>query len=393
MSAPLLLTLTRLAVALPGPLIRPLARDGALAEDALPTATELTHWSVRLTHAAIAIGVAVGIALAVHGLVFWLLRRFVRRIKRNEPSDERAGELAGGLVALRQFRQSVRWAMIATGLSFAAAGNPLVRTVWNCVAVVAVPALVGWVLLALVRTLAEVLEYRTGIGEDWVTARSRRTRIALLSRTAMAIIIVVTAAMIMLSFPPVRHIGATLIASAGLLTLAVGAAAQPALKSLIAGVQIALTQPMRIGDHVQIDGENGRVEDIRFSYVIIRNADERRVIVPTVKFLESTFQNWTRVAGITGSVRLPIAAGVAIGPIREAFMRLLAEHEEWDRRSGTLTVSAANPGWTEIELSFSATGPNELVPLRSKLREEMLEWLRTDYRDAVYRPFFAPPAS
>jgi hypothetical protein len=100
----------------------------------------------------------------------------------------------------------------------------------------------------------------------------------------------------------------------------VGAAAQPALKSLIAGVQIAMTEPIRIGDFVVVDGERGRVEDIRLSYVVISTGDERRLIVPTVKFLDNAFQNWTRVEGITGAVVVPIRPGFDVEPLRKAFL-------------------------------------------------------------------------
>jgi small-conductance mechanosensitive channel len=130
-----------------------------------------------------------------------------------------------------------------------------------------------------------------------LTARTRTTQITILARSAGGVIIFVTIAMILLGFPAVRHVGATLIASAGLFGLAIGAAAQPALKSLVAGIQIAMTQPIRIGDFVVVDSESGRVEDIRLSYVVVRTGDERRLIIPTTKFLDTTFQNWTRVGG------------------------------------------------------------------------------------------------
>jgi hypothetical protein len=135
------------------------------------------------------------------------------------------------------------------------------------------------------------------------------------------VIIFVTVALILLGLPAVRHIGATLIASAGLMGLAVGAAAQPALKSLIAGFQIALTEPIRIGDFVVVEGEQGRVEDIRLSYVVIRTGDERRLIVPTVKFLDATFQTGPAWAASPGrsSAHPP---GFAIDPSDRPFAPL-----------------------------------------------------------------------
>ena len=352
----------------------PLTPDGMIDADDFPSWAELTHWSLRLSHAAMVAGIAIGVALVLHWLLFALLRRIVRRGKDSAASE---------VVAVRQFKQAVRWGMVAIAVAFAGAVSPLLRHLWAALAFVMVPALLGWVGLALVRTVAEVLDHRTDAKEDWIAARSRRTRIALLSRTVTALVVVVTVAMVLLGIPEVRRVGVTLIASAGLMTLAVGAAAQPALKSLIAGLQIALTQPLRIGDMVQVDGDSGRVEDIGFTYVVIRNGEERRLVVPTTKFLETTFQNWTRVAGITGHVLLPLRAGVALTPVREAFLKLLGGDDRWDQRTGTLAVSEVHPGWVELSLTMSATGPDDLAGLRTAMREGMLEWLRTDYAEGL----------
>jgi hypothetical protein len=175
------------------------------------------------------------------------------------------------------------------------------------------------------------------------------------------------------------------MASAGLIGLAFGAAAQPALKSLIAGLQLALTEPVRIGDFVVVEGESGRVEDIRLSYVVIRTADERRLIVPTTKFLDSSFQNWTRVGGITGSVVLPVMPGFPFAPIRAAYEALLAAQPTWDQRTGVLLVSEARVGFVELKLVMSAADPTALAELRQTIREAMLEWLRQDMPEALCR--------
>ena len=245
------------------------------------------------------------------------------------------------------------------------------------------PALVGWVLLSLMGTVTEILQGRAAELDDDIAARTSHTRITLLSRATGFVIVVLTAGMIMLDLPGVRHIGATLLASAGLIGLAFGAAAQPALKSLIAGLQLALTEPVRIGDMVVVEGESGRVEDIHLSYVVIRTVDERRLIVPTTKFLDSSFQNWTRVGGITGSVLLPVRPGVAIAPIRAAFEQLLAGQAHWDKRTGQLVVWEARVGSVELKLVMSAADPGALAELRTTMREAMLEWLRQELPDAL----------
>ena len=343
-----------------------------LAKTPLPTWNEIDHWSDRMTHTAIVLGVAVGLALVIHYAIFWLLRRFANNSESQTDS-----------AVVRRLNQPLRWALVAVSLSVAQDSDPLLSRVWDNFSRFIIPALLGWVVFALVKTFAEVMVLRTEHYGDEIAARSRRTRVALLSRTLGFLIVVITVALMLLEVPGVRQVGATLIASAGIIGLAVGAAAQPALKSLIAGMQIALTEPVRIGDFVVIDGESGRVEDIRLSYVVIRTVDERRFIVPTVKFLDNSFQNWTRVGGITGVVVLPIRPGFAIAPIREAYARLLAEQETWDKRTGQLIVSEARVGSIELKLLMSAAEPGALGKLRSAVREAMLEWLRTDMPGAL----------
>jgi small-conductance mechanosensitive channel len=338
----------------------------------LPSWSELGHWSDRMTHTAIVLGVAVSAALVVHYLLFWLLRRFAQSSHSETDS-----------AVVRRLNQPLRWALVAVAVSVAQDADALLGRVWDNFSRFIIPALLGWVVYALVKTFAEIMALRTEYVDDELVARSRRTRIALLSRTLGFIIVIITVALMMLEIPGVRQVGATLIASAGIIGLAIGAAAQPALKSLIAGMQIALTEPVRIGDFVVIDGESGRVEDIRLSYVVIRTVDERRFIVPTIKFLDTSFQNWTRVGGITGIVVLPIRPGFDIGPIRETYQRLLGAQDSWDGRTCALVVSEARVGSVELKLLMSAAEPGALSQLRSAMREAMLEWLRTDLPAAL----------
>lgn len=339
----------------------------------LPSTDAVVDWSQQLTSAAIQGGIAVGVAVVLHIVIFALLGR-ATRLSATEGDDI----IVGGL------RMPVLWLMIAVALSVASEKNALIGRIWAEVGRFIEPALLGWLMFALVKAFAAAMEQRTEAYSDELAARSRRTRIAILSRTASFVIVFVTVALVLFGIPAVRNIGTTLLASAGVATLAVGAAAQPALKSLIAGIQIALTEPIRIGDYVVVDGENGRVEDIRLSYVVIRTGDERRIIVPTSKFLDSSFQNWTRAGGgITGSVVLPIKPGSAIGPIREAYEGLLAASDDWDKRTGSLQVSEAQVGSIELKLVMSAAGPTALGRLRPAMREAMLEWLRENMPDAL----------
>ena len=190
----------------------------------------------------------------------------------------------------------------------------------------------------------------------------------------------------LLGVPGVRDVGTTLLASAGLAALAVGAAAQPALKSLIAGLQMAITEPLRLGDMVVIDGHTGRVEKIKMSFIVIRTWDERAVIVPTASVLESSFENWSRRnESLTGAVYLHLDPMTEIEPIRAEFERLVQGHELWDQRTVALLMTEAHPESIELRMSVSAATIGDLWNLRCAIREHMLGWLRTEMPDALIR--------
>lgn len=333
----------------------------------------LLGWSEALTRAAVVGGIAVAVALAVH---FVLIRVLLRAARHSASvSDE---------IVYRRLREPLRWSLVAVAITVAEEGDPVVAEVWRQAARFVVPALLGWLAYSGVRAFAAILTTRAELSQDEVATRSRQTRIAILSRTASFLIVFVTVALMLSGIPAVRNVGVTLMASAGLAGLAVGAAAQPALKSLIAGIQMALTEPIRLGDLVVIEGETGRVEDIRMTFVVIRTADERRLIVPTAKFLETSFQNWTRVSGgLTGVVLLPVRPCHAIAPIRAAYQGLLAAHPAWDRRTGQMQVGEARVGSVELRLVMSARDPAALAELRFAMREAMLEWLREHMPEAL----------
>ncbi len=320
-------------------------------------------------------GIAIAIALGAHLILIALARRIAR-----------FSAIISDDLIIERVAQPLRWVMVAVALAIAAPGHPLLAAIWDHAGNLVVPALLGWLAFALVQGFADGLDARALTHAQDEVSRSQRTRVRILARTAHFIIVFVSVALVLFAIPAVRTIGTTLLASAGLLGLAVGAAAQPALKSLIAGLQIALTEPLRIDDYVVVDGEAGRVEDIRLSYVVIRTGDERRVIVPTARLLDATFQNWTRTGGgITGSVLLPILPGNPIPPIRAAYERILAEQSDWDRRTCALQVSEAKIDAVELKLVMTAAGPGELNRLRLAVREAMLEWLRTQMPQALDR--------
>ena len=319
---------------------------------------------------------AVVAALVIHRVLFGILTRLSRQ------SESEADDLV-----LQSLGRPVKWAMVAAALALAAQASPLLAALWERLAGFVVPVLVGWIALAIVRAWVKAVEVRLDLAaEDNLRARRRQTRLRILGRIATFIIIFVTLSLVLLSIPGVREVGVTLMASAGLAALAVGAAAQPALKSLIAGIQMALTEPIRIGDVVVIGGEWGVIEDIRTTYVIVKVWDERRLVVPTTKFLDEIFQNWTKTtARLMGTVFLYVDPATRLDPIREKALEVIAANPRWDGRVKHMQVTDLSRDAVEIRLLMTAKDSPTLFDLRCDVREAMIVWLAETMPEAIVR--------
>ena len=327
-------------------------------------------------HAALAAGIAVALALGLHAGVFFLLRRVARL------TDASADD-----IVVRYLHRPTRLAFVVLGLMAAARYVPELREIWSDIATFVLPAVVGWMALAIVRALVEAAKLKADISvADNLKARRKRTKLTMFSRIATFIIVFVTVGLMLLAIPGVRDIGVTLVASAGLAGLAVGAAAQPALKSLIAGIQMALTEPIRIGDMVKVEGTVGRVEEIRMTFVMVRVWDERVLVVPTGKFFEESFENWSRAADqLTGIVMLNLDPIANVPPIRQAFLAFVHDHPLWDKRDAAALVVEAFPESIALRLSMTAATIGDMWDLRCAVREFMLEWLRENQPEALIR--------
>ena len=334
----------------------------------------LIDWPA-LAEAALLAGVALLAALVIHWAVFTLAVR-VARLSETQTDD----------LVLARVRRPAQWGMAAIALTLVAQQDKALADWWEPLAQFLRPALLGWIAYALVKALTTAMELRLDASVDPVAVRSRRTRLAILSRTSAFAIVFVTVGLMLMAIPAVHTIGTTLLASAGLAALAVGAAAQPALKSLIAGLQMAITEPVRIGDLVVVDGHTGRVEEIRMSYVIVRCWDDRAVMVPTIRFLDQTFENWSRRnEALTGAVFLFLDPGTPVEPVRAEFLRYLATCPQWDGRKGALLVTEAFPESLQLRLAMSSSTIGELFDMRCAVREHMLAWLHREMPGALIR--------
>lgn len=327
-----------------------------------------------LALSALTVFVAVLVAYLLYITVFKVVERLAQ-----------LSEMAVDEILVRRIRQPIKWSFLAIGVTLAAQTDPALREWWEPLARFLRPALLGWIAYNVVRGLTAAMELRMA-DADPVATRSRRTRIAVLSRIATFAIVIITVGLMLFSIPSVRAIGTTMLASAGLAALAIGAAAQPALKSLIAGIQIALTEPMRIGDLVKVDGETGRIEKIHMSYVAVRTWDDRMLIVPTSRFLDNTFENWSRLdETLTGVVFLHLDPITDIAPIRAEFERYIETHDLFDGRNQNLAVTEAYPESVELRMVVSAANPGDLWTLRCDTREHMLAWVRENMEGSLIR--------
>lgn len=249
-------------------------------------------------------------------------------------------------------------------------------------------AAVAMLLIRLSVFARDLLYERFSIMEkDNLSNRKVRTQIDFLQKTISTFIVFLAIAIALMSFERVREMGASLIASAGIASVIIGFAAQKSIANLLAGLQIAFTQPMRLDDVVIVEGEWGRVEEITLTYVVISIWDQRRLIVPISYFLEHPFQNWTRNASeILGTVFLYLDYRFPVTFIREQLAIILESDEArslWDRRVGKVQVTDINDKTIQVRILVSAVNSGNAFDLRCLLRERLLEAISSTYPDAL----------
>ena len=248
-------------------------------------------------------------------------------------------------------------------------------------------ALVGWILIRVVDLAATryLLRYRVEIAENFL-ARKHVTQVRVFKRVTDTLIIIVAVSTALMTFNSVRQYGVSLFASAGAAGIVVGLAARPLLSNLIAGVQIAVTQPIRIEDAVIIENEWGWVEDIASTYVVIRLWDWRRMVVPLSYFIERPFQNWTReAASLIGSVMLHVDYAADVPKIRERLERTVRESKLWDGTVVNLQVVDANARTIELRALVSARNAPQAWDLRCEIREKLIAFLQAEMPQALPR--------
>lgn len=221
--------------------------------------------------------------------------------------------------------------------------------------------------------------------EDNLKERKIRTQLQFVKKFIVGLIVVITAAIILLSFESMRKIGAGLLTGVGIGGIIIGFAAQKSLGNLLAGFQIAFTQPIRIDDVLIVEGEWGRVEEITLTYVVISIWDQRRLILPITYFIEKPFQNWTRVsAELLGTVFIYMDYTIPIEALRQELTRLLTENPLWDKRVNVVQVTDTNrDGSIEIRFLMSAYNSSRAFDLRCEVREAMITFIQINYPQSL----------
>lgn len=203
---------------------------------------------------------------------------------------------------------------------------------------------------------------------------------------------IVAAALAAMTFPPIRTLGTTLLASAGVAGIIAGLAARPLFENLVAGVQIALTQPIRIDDVVSVQNEFGRVEFIGATFVVVNLWDRRRMVLPLTYFIENPFQNWTRTgASLTGVVLLYADFSVPVDALRAALPAILKSSRMWDGDICSVQVSDATETAMQLRVLVSARNAYDLWDLRCEVREKTIAWLQAHYPASSGGVRFAAP--
>lgn len=244
---------------------------------------------------------------------------------------------------------------------------------------------ITWLALRGVKGAAEgVIARFPATVADNLAARSIHTQTHVLMRCAMFVVLLVGVAAMLMTFPSVRAVGASLLASAGVAGIVVGIAARPVLSNLIAGVQLALTQPIRIDDVLIVEGEWGWVEEITGTYVVLKLWDWRRLVVPLQWFTENPFQNWTRTsAAIMGSVFWWVDYRMPLAPLREELTRLCRAAPEWDGQVALLQVTETSERAMQLRALVTARDSPQCWDLRCRVREGLIDFMQREHPDCL----------
>lgn len=315
-------------------------------------------------------------ALIAGLVIYWVLFHFILR-KSVSPTHHQT---------LRRFRKPAFWILVVLAamaavptFGISSQADAITEHVLHIIFIV----FLAWLLICGVYAIQDLLLRRYDISlADNLRARQVRTQMAVMRRLAIGFVGLLALGLILYTFNHTRlwQAGAGLLASAGLASLALAAAAKTTVSNLLAGIQIALTEPIRIDDVVIVDGQWGRIEEITAAYVVVCIWNLQRLIVPLSYFIENPFQNWTRTsANLIGTCYIYADYSCPIGPLREEYLRVLKSTELWDGKAQVLQVTDLLEQTMQIRALMSAADSGKLFDLRCYVREKMIAFLQQNY--------------
>jgi small-conductance mechanosensitive channel len=347
-------------------------------QSALITVRQSLEWAPDSAVAVLIFALAASLAWGLHSLLMEVFGRFFGTGRPYARS------------VLMSTRGTTRLAFLVAAAFVALPTAPLepdARGIVFRILVLMTLALIGWAAVKAVNTAASLYLMRFRIDvEDNLLARKHVTQVRILVRVLDGLLVLVTIGAALMTFESVRQYGVSLFASAGVAGIVAGLAARPVLSNLIAGVQLAVTQPIRIDDAVVVENEFGTVEEITSTYVVVKLWDLRRLIVPLTYFIEKPFQNWTREgSAIVGSVLLYLDYSAPIARIREKAAEIAAQSKLWNRQVVNVQVTDATESTIQVRILISANSAPAASDLRSEMREKLIDFLQRECPQALPR--------
>ena len=324
---------------------------------------------------------AAGVALLIAEAVFRIGERLVRRAARHS---------AMAVTVTQSARAPAHWVMRLVALNLVWQGAPdTLRGLagiqhWTGMLLIAVAT---WLAVRCVNGVSKaVIASHPVTVADNLTARRIQTQTRAIAKTLVGLIVLIGTALALMTFPAVRQIGASLLASAGLVGIVAGFAARPVLGNLIAGLQIGLTQPIRIDDVVIVEGEWGVIEEITGAYVVVRIWDQRRLVVPLQWWIEHPFQNWTRNSSeLLGTVFLWVDYRLPLAPLRDKLKAVCEASTHWDGRLAMIQVTEGGERAMQLRCLVSAASAGQAWDLRCEVREALIDFIQREYPQCLPR--------
>lgn len=248
-------------------------------------------------------------------------------------------------------------------------------------------ASITWISIQCIKGGAYYLQSKLDTSAtDNLSARKNLTLIKMFKGIANSVIVIVAIAVGLLTFKEARNVGISLLTSAGIAGIIVGLAAQKSIGTILAGVQLAITQPIRLDDVVIVEGEWGRIEEITLTYVVVKIWDERHLVLPVTYFLEKPFQNWTRTsADITGSIFLYVDYSFPLESIRTALPEMIKGNANWDGRTLNVQVTNTTERYKEVRVLVSSCDASKNWDLRVTIREKLIDYINANHPESFAR--------